>query len=65
MQGEDKMIIDSGEEKIDVCCYKMMQQLLYMGIHDEWLVCPFCGKSIEYSDGCTILETIGDIDELY
>jgi hypothetical protein len=42
------MIIDNNEEKIDVCCYEMMDQLLRMGINFDWQTCPFCGEPIQY-----------------
>jgi len=42
------MIIDDNIEKISVCCYQMMNRLLYTGIERDWTVCPYCGEPIQY-----------------
>ena len=42
------MIIDTNEEKIDVCCIDMMDQFLYKGLEHDWLFCPYCGEPIQY-----------------
>ena len=46
------MIIDTGEENINICCYEMMDELLVVGINQDWRVCPFCSEPIQYIVEC-------------